>query len=172
MRGQAWAVYGYAQMALRTGRDDFINSTRRVSDAFLARLEPSGLPAWDWDAPRNPLRYDTSAATVAASGLLNLYRVLRERDGRAADHYLSSAFALIDAVNRECRAPQASLENGQVNWGDGGWEPILMHSTINGNPHAVEPSMDTGLVYADYYYYEFGNEAIKLRDELKRDLRN
>ena len=159
-------------MSHRTGRKDFLATTRKVADAFLSRLESSGLPAWDFDAPRNPLVYDTSAATITASGLLILYRVLREDDPQAADHYLSSAFDLIDSVNRECRAPPAKLEDGKVNWGDGGWEPILMHSTINGNEHAEEPSMDTGLVYADYYYAEFGNEAIKLRDELKKTLKN
>lgn len=143
-----------------------------MADAFLARLEPSGLPAWDFDAPRAPLVYDASAATVAACGLLMLYRVLREADPQAADGYLSAAFALIDAANRECRAPPVKLAEGKVDWGDGAWEPILKHSTINGNPYAKEPSMDTGLVYADYYYVEFGNEAVKLRDEVKRSLRN
>lgn len=165
-------MYGYAQMALRTHRADFIKTLKRVADAFLQRLEPSGLPAWDFDAPRNPLSYDSSAATITAAGLLITYRVLKDSEPEAADHYLTAAFNLIDAVNREVRTPKAKLVQGKVDWGKDGWETILKNSTINNNEHAVEPSKDTGLVYADYYYTEFANEGLKLSEELKKTLKN
>lgn len=39
-------MYGYAQCALRTGRDDFVDTACRLSDVFLANLSPSGVPWW------------------------------------------------------------------------------------------------------------------------------
>lgn len=33
-----------------------------------------------------------------------------------------------------------------MDFGEGGWETILMHSTINGNPKATRQFMDHGLI--------------------------
>ena len=107
-----------------------------------------------------------------------LYKLLRPACPVQADEYLARAFKLIEDVLRECRTASASLNvNGTVEWGDGGWETILevselslkkkltvaQHSTINGNRYSPRPLMDHGLVYADFYLIQFGNEALKLR---------
>lgn len=39
-------MYGFAQCALRTGRKDFVETVRRLSDVFLANLSPEGVPWW------------------------------------------------------------------------------------------------------------------------------
>ncbi|RSH81438.1 hypothetical protein EHS25_006794 [Saitozyma podzolica] len=161
-RGQAWGIYGYAQCALRTGRSDFIETSRRLADVFLSHLGPSGVPLWDFSAPQ-PCPYDASAATIAARGLQMLYQLLLPTDPQAAEMYLSKGFKLVEDVMRECGTGRATLQGGKVNWGEGGWETLLKHSTINGNEKATRRLMDHGLVYADYYLIEFGNEALKLQ---------
>ena len=73
--------------------------------------------------------------------------LLQPTDARAADYYLGRAFKLVEDVLRECAAPEARLgEGGEVSWGEGGWETILKHSTIAGNPKANRQFMDHGLI--------------------------
>ncbi|KAL8292646.1 hypothetical protein RQP46_001258 [Phenoliferia psychrophenolica] len=65
-----------------------------------------------------------------------------------------------------CVTPAASVKDGSIDFGEGGWETILKHSTINGNERAQRLLMDHGLSYADYYLLEFGNESLKLQDDV------
>lgn len=90
--------------------------------------------------------------------------LLKDSDPAAAQGYLDAAFKLIDDIGRECAAPPASVHDGVVDWGKDGWETILLHSTIDNNEGSPHPKKDHGLVYADYYWLEFANEAIKMRD--------
>ena len=104
------------------------------------------MPRWDFNAPE-PTPYDASAGTIAACGLRMLAVLLQPTDPRAADYYLGRAFKLVEDVLRECGAPQATLgSDGKVNWGEDGWETILKHSTIAGNPKANRQFMDHGLI--------------------------
>ncbi|WWC66801.1 uncharacterized protein I206_100707 [Kwoniella pini CBS 10737] len=162
-RGQAWAIYGYGQCALRTGRRDFIDTARKLTDVFLSLLGPSGVPEWDFRAPK-PCPYDASAGTIAAVGMLWLYKLLQPTDKTAAEGYLNRAVKLIQDTIRECLTPQASLKaNGETDFGKDGWETLLAHSTIVGNPKSVRRLMDHGLVYADYYLVEFSNQLLKIQ---------
>ncbi|WVQ93573.1 hypothetical protein IAU59_000648 [Kwoniella sp. CBS 9459] len=162
-RGQAWAIYGYAQCALRTGRQDFLDTTRKLVDVFISRLGPTGVPEWDFDAPK-PCPYDASAATITSVGMLMLYRLLLPVDKAAAEGYLNRSIKLVQDTLRECLTPAASLkEDGTVDFGRDGWETLLAHSTINGNPTGRKRFMDHGLVYADYYLIEYSNELLKIQ---------
>jgi hypothetical protein len=101
---------------------------------------------------------------IAARGLQMLYTLLRSTETGAAERYLQAGFKLSDDTIRECATPAASISpKGVADWGHGDWETILKHSTINGNEHATHRLMDHGLVYADYYFVEFANEALKLK---------
>jgi len=105
----------------------------------------------DFNAP-SPCPYDASAGTIAACGLLRLASLLLSSSSAVSsskalgEKYLKAAFDLITAILLHCAAPRASLADGRIDWGEGGWETILMHSTINGNPRAARRFMDHGLV--------------------------
>lgn len=149
-RGQAWGIYGYAQcgkyrsvsdlllylsltyVALRSGRKDFLDISRRLADKFLSLLGPTGVPEWDFDAPK-PCPYDASAATITARGLQMLYQLLLPTDPKAAEEYLRRGFKLVEDTLKECWASDASLEDGQVDFGQDGWETILSVSPANAN---------------------------------------
>lgn len=75
-----------------------------------------------------------------------LYRLLLPSDPRGAQYYLERGFSLISDILRECKTGIASVKDGDVNWGEGGWETILQHATINGNRHSPIKIMDHGLV--------------------------
>lgn len=107
----------------------------------------------DFDAPE-PAPYDASAATVAACGLRMLSELLNEKDPLAAGYYLGRGIKLVIDTLDECASPPATLQDAmdeggggkKVDWGQGGWETILMHSTIAGNEMANRRLMDHGLI--------------------------
>lgn len=109
----------------------------------------------DFDAP-DPAPYDASAATVAACGLLHLVKWLHGRHDACAMLYLARATRLIADTLKVCAAPAAALSaDGSVQWGEGGWETLLKHSTIAGNVKANRRLMDHGLICER----EGGNES-------------
>ena len=110
--------------ALRTGRTDFLDISRKLADKFLSLLGPTGVPEWDFGAPK-PCPYDASAATITARGLQMLYQLLLPTDQAAAEEYLTRGFKLIEDTLRECWASDATLIDGKVDFGKDGWEPIL-----------------------------------------------
>jgi hypothetical protein len=110
--------------ALRTGRKDFLHISRKLADKFLSLLGPTGVPEWDFNAPK-PCPYDASAATITARGLQMLYQLLLPTDQAAAEYYLTRGFKLIEDTLRECWASDATLKDGRVDFGKNGWEPIL-----------------------------------------------
>ena len=70
---QAWAVYGFTMAYRETGDRRLLDAARRVSDWFIDHLPPDRVPYWDFDAPGIPdAPRDSSAAAIAASGLLEL----------------------------------------------------------------------------------------------------
>lgn len=69
-RGQAWAVHGLVSAARATGGARFREAAERAAWWFLDHLPADLVPPWDFDAP--PGSADASAATIAASALLDL----------------------------------------------------------------------------------------------------
>ena len=76
-RGQAWGIYGFALSYKYTGDISFIHSACDVADYFISKLPADYICYWDLvfgegsDQPR-----DTSAASIAACGLLELAKYL------------------------------------------------------------------------------------------------
>ena len=80
-RGQAWTIHGFTMVYRETGDVRFLNTARRAADWYLSHLPADQIPYWDFNAPGIPdAPRDTSAAAIAASGLLKL-RSTRPRQG-------------------------------------------------------------------------------------------
>lgn len=86
-RGQAWGLYGYT-MAFRMTQDArYLEQALAIAKFHTesARLPSDGVPYFDFDAPVRddvPDARDASAAAIAASALLELYRYApATRDG-------------------------------------------------------------------------------------------
>lgn len=45
---------------------------------------------------------------------------------------------------------------------EGQWDGILLHATANNNGDALHKYSDHGLVYADYYFLELGNNLLRM----------
>lgn len=72
-RGQSWAIHGFAQGYLYTGRTEYRETAARMADYVADRLPEDGVPLWDYDLPsdKHPYR-DSSAGAVTAAGLYAL----------------------------------------------------------------------------------------------------
>jgi len=72
-RGLAWAIYGFGS-AFEYARDPLLLAAAEAcADFYILHTPADGVPPWDYDAPSaSPPLPDTSAAAIAASGLLQV----------------------------------------------------------------------------------------------------
>ncbi|BCM91051.1 unsaturated glucuronyl hydrolase [Abditibacteriota bacterium] len=75
-RGLAWSLYGFTRSYLQTGIGEYLETAQANADYYLANTPANGITPWDYDAPESgklaKSQVDTSAAAIAASGLLDL----------------------------------------------------------------------------------------------------
>jgi unsaturated chondroitin disaccharide hydrolase len=148
-RGQAWGLYGFT-MAYRETRDSRMLATARlVADYFVSHLPADGVPYWDFQAPGIPNEpRDTSAAAIAASGLLELSQL--DTDATRRQHYLTTAKQILTSLSSP-----AYLAEGTTS------RSILLHGTAN-KPGG---EYDHGLIYGDYFFLE---ALLRYRDIARR----
>lgn len=137
-RGQAWAVYGFTLAYRETEDARFLDTARRTSDYFLAHLPEDDIPYWDFDLPSlSGAPRDSSAAAIAASGLLELSTL--EPDAERAARYRAGAVDMLEALSTSTYLAGGTTRGA-----------ALLHGTQN----KPAGSADTGLVFGDYYYLE------------------
>lgn len=143
-RGQAWGVYGMALAYYYTGDTKCIELFREVTDYFIARLPEDGIPYWDLtfvdgDEPR-----DSSAAAIAACGMLAMAPYLEETE---AAHYRAVAEKLAAALVEHCAVRDAATSNG-----------LLLHGVYAKNspynPIPADRGVDECNTWGDYFYME------------------
>ncbi|KAF6260329.1 Six-hairpin glycosidase-like protein [Scenedesmus sp. NREL 46B-D3] len=160
-RGQAWAMAGFAMLYSATGQQEFGDTASKLTDTYLRRMsgqnggrtaaapEHDGfVPQWDFDAPwfdefDGPR--DTSAAGVAALGMLHLVEGRMQQQGGDADvcahGYLQAAVATLRAL-----ASPKYLAGGADNI----QFPALLKHATGGFP--LRHHVDVGLISGDYYF--------------------
>ena len=82
-RGLAWSLYGFTRSYLQTQRSDYLETAMLNADYCLENTPADGVTPWDYDAPETGAlaksQVDTSAAAIAASGLLDLANAVTDR---------------------------------------------------------------------------------------------
>ena len=137
-RGQSWAIYGYTMMYRESKDPAYLAFAQKVSDFAInhPNMPEDGVPYWDFGAPGE--ERDTSAASVMASGLLELSTFLPNEKGAKY-----RAFAVKQLLSLCSDAYFAKPgENGD-------W--LLKHG-VGHKPAGSE--IDTPLDYGDYYFLE------------------
>ncbi len=147
-RGQAWAIRGFAATYRQTGDGRLLQAARRAAVWWLRHLPRDEVPFWDFDAPtlvRNVPAVsspglaprDSSAAAIAASGLLDLARL--EPGPRRARRFREAAVATLRSLaSRRYLARGSSARS------------ILLHGTGDHD----RGTADRGLIFGDYYFLE------------------
>ena len=137
-RGQSWALYGMANTYRNTNDIRYLDAAKRVAHYFLASLPEDGVPPWDFRVP-NPEHEprDTSAAAIAASGLLEIAELVP-----AAESSLYHRNA--------CRILRALTEQYGT-WDMPDHEGILLGGTSH---KPANSNVNVSLIYGDYFYVE------------------
>ena len=92
-RGQAWALYGFILSSLHTRKKEYLDTSAKVADRFIARIPENGLIPCDFDQPARPAYEDSTAAAIAACGLIELAKAAEESRYREAAEKLLNALA-------------------------------------------------------------------------------
>lgn len=143
-RGQAWGVYGLALAYKYTGRKEYIELFRKVTEYFLEHLPKDLVPYWDLeftdgdDQPR-----DSSSASIAACGMLEMSKYLETEE---AEYYKGLAAKLMKSVYDNYAVKDFETSNG-----------LVLHSTYsNHSPYNTcdHKGVDECNAWGDYFYME------------------
>ncbi|MGN0336264.1 MAG: glycoside hydrolase family 88 protein [Lachnospiraceae bacterium] len=143
-RGQAWGIYGMALAYRYTGRTEYIEIFKKVTEYFLEHLPKDLVPFWDLeftdgdDQPR-----DSSSASIAVCGMLEMSRYLEADD---AAYYISLAKKLLKSVCDNYAVKDSKSSNG-----------LVLHSTYsNHSPYNTcnHYGVDECNSWGDYFYME------------------
>ena len=140
-RGQAWALYGFVLSYVHTKKDSYLNTARRVANYFIANTPESGLIPVDFRQPADCTLEDSTAAALAACGLLEIAGQLEQTGelGKTESRvYKKAALKLLTA-----------LEEKRCNW-DENHDNLLEKCTAAFHDEAHEFS----IIYGDYYFIE------------------
>jgi unsaturated chondroitin disaccharide hydrolase len=105
------------------------------------------VPPNDYDDPRRPVLYDSSAAAIAASGLLNLGKIVQDpvHASRYRAAALTSLFTLTGSDYLAADTP--------------GWEGILKHGVYH-QPKGI--GVDESVMWGEYFFVEAVDKALAL----------
>ena len=132
-RGQAWGLYGYTMMYRVTGLERYLEQAVHIADYLIPRLPENAIPNWDFDAEKQ--MKDSSAGSIMASALIELYGHTGNKE------YLAVAERQLRSLSSPAYLAAVG-ENGNF---------ILKHGTGH-LPAGTE--VDVPLTYGDYYFIE------------------
>lgn len=143
-RGQAWGIYGCALAYKYTGREEYIATFKNVTRYFLTHLPKDMVPFWDLeftDGDEQPR--DSSAASIAACGMLEMAEYMTEEDARIYRNY---ARQIMKSLYEDYAVWDEKLSNG-----------LVLHSTYsNHSPYNTcnHYGVDECNIWGDYFYME------------------
>lgn len=137
-RGAAWALHGFAAAYRWTGESRYLETAKRAAHYFLSSLPEDRVPYWDFRLPSfEGEPRDSSAAAIAASGLLEIADAVPELEKRV---YRDGALSILK-----------SLTDNYSTWDRPEHQAILTGATGH---RPAGKYIDGSLIYADYYYVE------------------
>ena len=134
-RGQGWALYGFVNSYTNSGKQEYLDTAKRVAHYCIANIPEDGIIPIDFRQPAQPALEDSCGACVIAGGLIELAKYVPDIEKAV---YLRPAEKILKAItdtradwSRDC---DAIVQNCSAAYHDG-----RHHFTM---------------VYADYFYIE------------------
>ena len=146
-RGLAWALYGFSNSYEYTRDPRFLHTAESCADYYITHTPGDGVPPWDYNAPpENRSVIDSSAAAIAAAGLLRLCRQIA--DPMKGHFYWSTAIHILRTL---CAKHLASA--------DPNWEGVL-----KGGVYHIHKGfgVDESVMWGDYFFIEGIEEALRV----------
>jgi unsaturated chondroitin disaccharide hydrolase len=145
-RGLAWALYGFSTSYEYSRDPRFLESAEACADYYITHANPDGVPPWDFTAPAEGRKLlDTSAAAIAASGLLRLCRLLQ--DPVKGHLYWSTALLILRSLCEKYLAKK-----------DKKWEGILKGGLYHIHR---ELGVDESVIWGEYFFVEALEQALR-----------
>ena len=138
-RGQTWALYGFGTAYRFSGDARFLDTAERCADFYIARTPAQGVPPNDWEEPSPRVPVESSAAAIAASGLIQLATLTQ--DAERASAYESYARTILDTL----------LTSRFLAIRDPGWEGILKHGSYH---ERLGLGVDESVMWGEYFFVE------------------
>lgn len=133
-RGQAWGLYGFTLSYIHTGKNEYLDTAKKIANYFIAASCSDWLVRSDFRAPDEPVLYDSTAAMIATCGLLELSEQVGEYEGKM---YFNAAINLLKET--ECNFADWSEDtDGVIDFGS---------EMYHGGQHQK-------IIYGDYYFAE------------------
>jgi unsaturated chondroitin disaccharide hydrolase len=155
-RGLTWSLYGFGTVYSMTGEPRYLATAKACAEYYLehtyfgpeAPFGP-GVPPNDWDeaAAAGSSMAESSAAAIAASGLLNLSKIIP--DPVYASRYRNAALIILDTLT----SPDY-LANETP-----GWEGILKHGSYHQRKGL---GVDESVMWGEYFFVEALQKALNL----------
>ncbi len=145
-RGQAWAIYGFTTAYRYSGDGRLLQAARMAADYYIAHTPEHGVPPNDWLDPDPILPWESSAAAVAAAGMLHLAEAV---EGDAATTYRGYGLRIL----RTLRSTEFIAADTP------GWQGILRHAVYH---YANRLGIDESVMWGDYYLVEALDKASRL----------
>jgi len=134
-RGQAWALYGFALSYKHTKKKLYLDTAKKVANYFIEHIWENGLVPVDFCQPKDCSLEDSTAAVIAACGMLEIEKLVSEEEKKI---YHDAAIGLLQVLERE-----------RCNWEDN-IDNILEKCTAAFHDKEHEFS----IIYGDYFFIE------------------
>jgi len=133
-RGTAWAMHGFALSYGYTGKPQYLEAAEQIAGFFLEQLGQDILPVWDFRADeKHREAWDSSAAAIAADGLLELARYSAQ-----AGMFREAALSLVHGLYTNFRVPDDQ-------------EGLLHKGTVH---YPQRRHLNVPIIYGDYFFAE------------------
>jgi len=145
-RGLAWSLYGFGTCYEYSRDPRFIETAEACADYYITYTPSDGVPPWDFQAPADSRKLlDTSAAAIAAAGLLRLCRLIS--DPMKGHFYWTTALHILRTL---CEA-----HLGKTIFG---WEGIL-----RGGVYHIHKDLgvDESVMWGEYFFVEALESAVR-----------
>ena len=140
-RGLAWAVYGSIISYIHVGKPEYLDAARRTADYFIEHCKTTGyLPLVDFNAPKTPVCYDSTAGVCAACGILEIAKYVSAEDGA---RYTQEAINILKACDEKF-----------CNYSEEEDALVLMGSERYPRNEADMDTVHMPIIYGDFFYVE------------------
>jgi unsaturated chondroitin disaccharide hydrolase len=145
-RGQTWALYGFTTAYQFTKDERFLDTAQRCADFYIDRTPNHGIPPNDWEEPNPTEKYESSAAAVAAAGLLELAKATNQ--AARATRYRNYAFTILDTL----------LHPEFLAYETPGWEGVVKHGIYH---ERKKLGINESVMWGEYYFLSALDKAVE-----------